>query len=50
MRPVKKLESEIRSSGEVITKAEAQKRLAKFICMLVEWDNNPPQNIREAVC
>jgi len=49
MRPVKKLESEIRSSGEVITKVEAQRRLAKFVCMLIEWDKNPPQTLKEAV-
>lgn len=45
-KEIEKLKCTIVSSGEVITPEEAKIRLAKYICMLIEWDLNPPATIK----
>lgn len=46
MKEFKPLECEIRRSGEKISTEETHIRLAKYVCMLAQWDANPPEALK----
>jgi len=46
MKKIEKLNCIIISSDEVITKEEENIRLAKYVCMLIDWKLNPPEKLK----